>query len=150
MKKLGIYVDSIEYSQLFLRLNSELEKVRDELNVTLFFNNHGRMLDKPAYDIMPAYNIWKTNFPVIATDIMAAKFLANALTVREKYFYIWSHDWLMRSSDSYMQNISVYCDPNIKLLVRSPAMLNIVKNVWKEPAGILYDFDHQQLLRLGR
>lgn len=150
MKKLGIYVDSIEYSQLFLQLNNELEKAKDKLNVTLFFNNHGRMIDSPNYEVMPAYNIWKARFPIIATDITAAKFLINALPVKEKYFYIWSHDWLMKPAENYMENISVYCNPKIDLLVRQKSMFNIVKNIWKEPTGILYDFDHQELLRLGR
>jgi hypothetical protein len=107
------------------------------------------MISAPNYEIMPAYNIWKTNFPVIATDIMAAKFLAKSLVVKEKYFYIWSHDWLMRQTEHYLTNLSVYCNPKIKLLVRNETMFKIVKSIWKEPAGILYDFDHRELLKIG-
>ena len=149
MKKLGIYVDSIEHSQLFLKLHYEAAKIKNDLSLTIFYNNHGKLIETPIYEIMPASNLWKTRFPVIATDIMAAKFLASALVVRDKYFYIWAQDWLMRPIENYQDNIAVYCNPKLKLLTRNELMYNVVKNTWKEPVGILNDFDHQRLYELA-
>lgn len=141
--KLGIYVDTIEFSQLFLCLNHEAELAGDRLNITLFFNNGGKFIDSPYYTIMPAYNIWKANFPIIATDRLSAMYLSNAYPIKNKYFYLWDIEEL-DTNKQYKNYI------NMKLLTRNKETFNIIKDSWKEPIGIIDDFDYRELLKIAR
>lgn len=150
MRQLGIYVDSIEFSQLFLSLNHEAKKAEKDLDITLFFNNHGKFIDTPVYNVMPAANIWKTNMPIIATDDMSARFLLAAHTIKDKYFFIWSLDWLMKKVRYAEDNLNLYCNDKLKLLVRNEDMFNLVNSIWKEPIGILDDFDNRRLYDLAK
>lgn len=150
MKKLGIYVDTIEYSQLFLCLNHQLHLSKNDLNVTVFFNNSGKFINNCEYTVMPAYNIWKANFPIIATDCISARYLIDAHPIKDKYFYIWSLDWLTHGVKDFRLNLSTYCNNTIKLLVRNELMFNIVKSIWKEPVGIIDDFEYRSLYEIAK
>ena len=142
-------MDNIEFSQLFLTLNYEAERVKDKLNITVFFNNHGKMIDSAQYNVMPASNMWKTNMPVIATDDMSAKFLLATHTIKKKYFYIWSLDWLMKKARKVEDNLALYCNNKLELLVRDEDMYKLVSSVWKKPTGILDDFNSEQLCEIA-
>lgn len=142
-QKLGIYVDTIEFSQLFLCLNYQAEIAADYLNITLFFNNGGKFIDSPHYTIMPAYNIWKSNFPIIATDKLSALYLTNAYPVKQKYFYLWDFEDL-NTTPQYINNIK------LDILTRNNEIYNKIKASWKEPIGIIDDFDYRKLLEIAR
>lgn len=140
--KLGIYVDTIEFSQLFLCLNHQTQLAGNRLNITLFFNNCGKFIDSPNYTVMPAYNIWKANFPIIATDRLSALYLTNAHPVKRKYFYLWDFEEL-NNNQQHTRLIK------LDVMTRNKEIYDKIKNSWKEPIGIIDDFDYRQLLKIA-
>lgn len=66
------------------------------------------------------------NGVMVATDIESAKF-ALKLPVKNVLFYIWDLEWL-RNTGSYIENLKVFQNINLKLVARSEEHASIIKN----------------------
>jgi len=97
----------------------------------------------PQLQPLRAYNFYGT---LIATDIRTAEFAITLATPKKKFFYITSMEWTQVPVLMYEGLKNIYLNDNMELLVSNPEDHKIISNLFKEPAGIIEDWNFKELL----
>ena len=110
-----------------------------------FFENLSSNVIEPAFCIMNMSEIWGFEGVLIATSASTALTLIKSVTNSDKYFYVWDLEWL-RDPDNYHTLLSIYRNPDIKLIARSKTHAKAIKNFCnREVVGIMDDFSLSDL-----
>lgn len=146
----GIIVDSLGMSQMSYELTRSLNKIpslKQYWDIIVFYRSYDKYLLPPLFGMMQEIEAWGFDGPVMSTSLITTKTLLNALRPRKKYFYVWNLEWKIDSYDIEELH-SIYCNPDIELIARNKYHFDLIKETWKEPAGIIEDFNHEQIIRL--
>lgn len=144
--KAGIMVDSLGTTQLALQLILEINKVNlleNYIDVCVFYHYNDKVLIAPNFALFHEQEAWGYNGPVMATSLETAHRLLKIHTPVRKLFYVWDLQWIHKIY-SFEEIADVYCNDNIDLIARSESHAKIISLCWKEPVGILRDFNYEQ------
>ena len=144
----GIVVDALGVSQLAVQLTQELNKI-DEMDeyhdVILFYHEYDRIVIPPLFGMMQEQELWGFDAPVLATSLETADRILRCPGPTKRLFYVWELEWIIAKHDiDYTSQI--YCNPRIELIARSQEHYNTIKSCWREPAHIIEDFNHEEII----
>ena len=98
-----------------------------------------------AFCIMNMTEIWGFEGVLISTSASTALTLIKSVTNSDKYFYVWDLEWL-RDPDNYHALLSIYRNPDIKLIARSKTHAKAIRNFCnRDVVGIMDDFSLSDL-----
>lgn len=145
MKNLAVLIDKPGFTQKFKRLAEELNKLSNNINVTLFCAERGPIPVKMHFPIMELVTCYNFDGTMLSTDLYTTQIMRNCLRPQRKLFYVYDLEYLYSPFTFSFLN-SVY-NSDVELIARNQTRYNILKNTWKEPAGILEEFNYEQLQR---
>ena len=145
---IGVMIKDFSCSQLSFyavrNINNRSNKSAEDSYVG-FFENLSSNVIEPAFSIMNMSEIWGFEGVLIATSSSTALTLIKSVTNSDKYFYVWDLEWL-RDPDNYHTLLSIYRNPDIKLIARSKTHAKAIKNFCnREVVGIMDDFSLSDL-----
>lgn len=149
-KSVGIIINSFFNHQLPEKLFSSLNKLADsnpEIDPIVFRQNTSIFPSFPRFAIMNLRECWGFKAPVISTDMSTTEYLLSFPGPTKKLFYVWNLEWIFQSNLQIETVEKIYLADDINLIARNQIHYNILKNNFKEPIGILEDFNHEQLLQ---
>ena len=85
--------------------------------------------------------------PLMVFDANCVKTLKNMPSTNKKYFYVWDLEWLY-INQAYEENVKIYQDDSIELIARSKPHYDLLSKCWKNPVGIVEDFNYEQLNKI--
>ncbi len=144
MKNLAILIDKLGYSQKFISLSTELNKLSSDINVTVFYCEGGAFPQKINFPVLEIVNGYIFEGVVIATDLYTAQIMNNMMATKDKYYYPWDLEYIYRP---YSIN-ELKGAFNNKLIARNQERYDILNSTWKQPELIIEDFNVKQLERL--
>ena len=149
--KAGILVDRIDSSQLSFNITNCVNYISSNMvniDIIVFTKEPSAPVLTPLFSIMPETEVWGFDAPVISTSLETADTLLQATGPTQKYFYIWDLEW-MRIQDFMHRDLSaIYNNENIELIARSKRHRDIINKCWKNPAHVMNDFDHKDLIKV--
>lgn len=147
--KAGIIINSLNYYQqplyLFKSLN-ELAIKRPDIDAYVFRENPGIFPTSTSFAIMSVKEAWSFDGPIISTDLQSTTKLINCPCPTKKYFYVWDLEWIYNKDSQFKDFYDIYQHNDINLIARSKSHYDVIKNAWKEPVGIMENFEHERLI----
>lgn len=146
----GIWVDNIGKSQKgHYIIKSINEIVKDHFNdIILFYNEFDNIMAVPKFAILQDSEVWGFDGLVIATSFNTAKKLISCPSPTKKFFYVWDLEWLNIENLNYVDFQNVYQNDSLDLIARSSYHAELLEKCWKQPVGIVEDFDAEQLRKI--
>lgn len=142
---LSVFCKSLGHNQLSISLIKNLNNI--ELVCSLFYEEPPQLLLPANFLISYYYDGWHSNGIVLAVDEYAARTTLHLPRPKHILFYVYDLNWF---DNTFKDNIEIYKNDRISLLARSQSHFNIIKKTWKEPLGIVEDFNHAELTRIFR
>lgn len=144
MKNLAILIDKLGFSQKFASLSTELNKLSNDINVTVFYCESGPLPQKINFPVLEMVNGYIFEGIVIATDLYTAQIMNNIMATKEKYYYPWDLEYIYRP---YSMTVLKSAFDN-KLIARNQNRFDILASTWHKPELIIEDFNYEQLGKL--
>ena len=150
--KLGIALSTLGPNQLayyfIQRANLLLSQAKD-LDIIGFYERPSAPALPTFFATMLVGEAYNYDGILVATDVSTAGKVANAISARKKFFYVWDLEWLRTNPKSYTFFRDVYCDPRYELLARSASHARALEEAWNRPVRVLENLDLQALLELS-
>ena len=150
MKKLAILLPKIDQSQLSLLMVKNINKLSElnpDISPVVFHNDWGFVGLVPLFCMLQIREIWGFDGVAISTNLDTTQRLLATPTTSKKFFYVWDLEWLTLQIN-YKALANIYLNPEIELIARSQSHANIISKVWRAPAHVLEDFNHEQLKQI--
>lgn len=147
---IGLVCNNVGPSQLAyyaIKTGNEFVKSGDNDFVIFFYELMPECI-KPNFSTMNLSEAYDYNGVLIATDINSASRILEYPGATKKFFYLWDLDWVKLQQKKYEHLAQVYKNKNLELIVRSKTHFNFVKNLWKEPVGIVEDCNISKLAKI--
>lgn len=150
--KLAVLVDNLGANQLaynVIKNFNGLVEVRPEIDCIAFYENSVRPCFPTMFPIMQIYEAYGYDGVVVGTKLSNVGALLNFPMCTRKYFYVWDLEWIRFKSKYYNSLVSVYRNPNVKLIARSEEHKKIIENCWNvKVEGIVDDFNVNELIEV--
>lgn len=145
---IGIILPSLDANQLafetILSINTILSNGTKN-DYRIFFENLSPKIIQPLCSIMNITELWHYNGLLITTTLENTKLAIKAIADTKIVFIVWDLEWL-RGHNNYIDNISIYRNPNIILLARSKDHAKIIENYCgRRPNGIIESLNFEEL-----
>jgi hypothetical protein len=139
----GYILSDIDNSQkcksLFRDINKQTSVFYQSLHKTNF------QIELPIFNVCYAFNGFKE--PLISTCINTTRILKECLDPVRKLFYIYDIEWnFIHQEASDFEDI--YLNDDIDLIASSTDDYDLIKSCWKEPVGIMKDFNYDDIRRI--
>jgi len=142
---IGVIVDEVVGSPqnhfMFKALN-ELSKTQD---VYLFTSGLKQLPMENKFAIMQQIEALHHPGILIATSMLSAQVAANCLTATKKYYYIWHFEWMQLQQFGFQQINKIFYHDEMEIIARSKTHYNLFSQLFKQPAGIAYNWDRESL-----
>ena len=150
MNRFGLFVHEIASSQKGVQMLHNLDKLITECDIfpLVFYENYPEMPVFPRFAMLQSREAWLYDAPLIATSIEGTQKILDCPRCSHKIFYIWNIDWLFRQQQSLESLAEIYNNDNLHLVARSSAHAKIIANCWKDPIGIIKDFDYHDIAKI--
>ena len=151
LKSFGFLINSFNSSQNNITLCSNINEIltRDsKYSPIIFFAMPGASPVFTRCCQLHQRHAWGFASPLISTDIATTIILKGCLQTRRKLFYVYDLEWIYQPNIYYKILKDIYQNPEIDLIARSESHFDILKNCWKEPIGIVHDYDAKELTTL--
>lgn len=128
--KVGIIVPNLFQNQLAYTVLCEANNFvsSDCTNdVALFFEDLSPQIIYPRCGIFNVSEIFHFDGTLISTTLQTTDSMLKTLKAKRKIFYIWSLEWLTISKN-YIQNLSIFQDPQLELYTRSDSYAHEIHN----------------------
>jgi len=128
MRQIGIIIPALYSQQLVYETCIGIQKaISNQLDCTIFFEDYAPLMIRPACGLMHVSELYSFNGILISTNLNNTKLALNIPLPSKKIFYIWELEWLKNSKD-FIDNNSVYQNPQLELYTRSKSYANAIKN----------------------
>lgn len=144
MKNLAILVDKLGFTQKSQILCEELNKISEDINITVFCAEYAPVPIKTNFPVMELIKCYDFKGIFIATDFYTVQVMNHCLFPQKKFFYVWDLEYLYHPLPFEALN-NIYNNKDIHLLARNQDRYNILESTWKKPFDILNEFDHKKL-----
>lgn len=145
---IGIAVPHIGPSQLgFLavqRCNHGL--ISTPHSYTIFYQEMVPFCMQPSVPVMNVTEMWGFNGTIIATTLDLAEMALNVSG--DKIFYPWDLEFL-RGNKNFMRNVSIYRNPNLRLIARSNDHGIELSNYCNRDPEVVHDLDIFRMIKNG-
>jgi hypothetical protein len=148
MKKFGILLNSLGISQQGLSITKNLNALveRDPyISPVVFYREYAPMAITPGFAMMQDVNAWGFDAPIIATNISSAQRLLEYPRPTKKFLYVTDLEWGYHQNLPYEYFDQTYRHKELFLIARSKSHYDIIAKHWKQPVGIVQDWNYQQL-----
>jgi len=148
--KTGFLIESLGLSQLGVLMARNLNKLvsdRGDISPYVFYEDYDKLPETPWFPIMQNCYAWDFRGILISTSIKTTRIAQTIVGPSKRLFYVWNLEWLY-TQKSFQEFSQVYQDDNIDLIARSVSHAELLSKLWKTPAHILEDFDHEQLTKI--
>lgn len=149
---IGVIVSQLENSQLCYSLIRNINQYRlknPNQQFYIFTNNHGAMPIKPLCPVMFINEAYSFLGPLISTNVFTTFQMVNCIGKVPKYFYVWDLEWfrMNHQEKQYDNLVSIYRNPNIKLITRSNDYKHLIETCWNKPVShVLDNFNIEELV----
>lgn len=144
MKNLAILVDKLGFTQKSQMLCEELNKMSEDINVTVFCAEYAPVPIKTNFPVMELIKCYDFKGVFIATDFYTVQIMNNCLFPQKKFFYVWDLEYLYHPLPFDILN-NLYNSKDVELLSRNVDRDMILESVWKRPHSVLHEFNHKEL-----
>jgi hypothetical protein len=103
---------------------------------------------EPKCGVMRWEELWGFQGKLITTNIESTRRVMKLPATFDHYYYVYDLDWLRIGTKPWrFEELSeFYQNPSIKLLTRTKRNAELIKNIWGTSAGVVEDFNINQLL----
>lgn len=148
MKALSIITESLDLSQksvLFIHNINKVIKSRPDFRLSLYYQELQSVTAAVHIPCMHLIEAWGANNTMLAIDIGAAMALNKINAGGKLFYYPQQLDWIQqpKNANFYMD---IYQNDSIELIARSESYYNVLSKVWKKPACIIRDFNHDDII----
>ncbi len=146
---IGIIADSIDaqYSKDYL-LFKALNTISETHDCYLFTNRVISLPMNNKFAILQQVEAMHHSGILIATSIFNAQIVSKSLMASKKYFYIWNPEWMFFNVFYTKQLNNIFHNNEMDLITRSDSHFNLIKKLFKEPLGTVYNWDINQLIKV--
>jgi hypothetical protein len=149
IKSFGVLIDGLNNNQLTHTLLFNLNKIiqtSPNYSPTIFYQSIGQS-SMPSMAAKVHYcNAWNYPHTLIATNLNTASILLNCIRPKKRLFYVHDPEWVFLNCPPFELVNNIYNNPKIQLIARSKSHFDLIKRVWKEPIGIVENFNIEQLV----
>lgn len=126
---IGIILPSLGTNQLAFEtittINREIMS-GSKHDYRIFFEDLTPRVINPLCAVMNIAEIWNYSGLLITTTLSNTRFASKVVGDVKKVFYVWDLEWL-RGKNNFIQNLSVYRDPQFALLTRSEEYAKMIE-----------------------
>lgn len=147
---IGLIVKEISLSDAHYSMTINLNRAQEsriDVSPTIFRMTPGYIPYVCRFGVLELKQAWGFTGPLMVCSEDCVKSLLNMPSTNDKYFYVWDLEWLYKNH-SYEYNNNIYNNDKIKLIARSQSHFDVLKKCWKEPVGIVKDFNYEQLVKV--
>ena len=123
----------------------ELNRLAEDQDCYLFANTVQALPMNHRFAIMQQVEALKHPGILIGTSMINAQVVANCLTAKEKYFYVWSPEWASLQEYSAQQLNKIFYNKEISLIARSNGHFKLLSKLFKEPAAVINNWNSKQI-----
>ena len=145
---LGVIVDTIENNIHTDVMFRELNKISKTEQCFLFTNSTRSMPRKNKFTILQQVEALCHKGTLIATSLLNAQIAKKSLTATNKFIYMHDFDWMNFNAFYASQLQEIILDEEINILSRSNTHYDIMKKLFKEPKGIVYNWRADEILKV--
>jgi len=144
---IGIAVPHIGPSQLgFLAIQMANQGlVSTKHSYTIFYQQMVPFCVQPSVPVMNVTEMWGFKGTVIATTLDLAETMLNSVK-GDKIFYAWDLEWL-RGNHKFDRNVSIYRDPNLRLVSRSNDHAMELSNYCNRDPEVVHDLNIFEMIK---
>lgn len=144
---IGVIADLIDDDAFSYSLFKSLNKISKSLDCYLFPMNFRKAPIKNGFTILQPVNALHHKGTLISTSILNTQILGNSLQASKKYFYFNNLDWKDLGIFNAEQ-LSFINTSDIELISRSESHDKVIRNMFKPTAGVVYNWDSDELLKV--
>ena len=150
MRKIAAILDTLSASQSSFYLIKEFNKLQgdNQYSPVCFYNNLSATPVKTHFACMNISYYSHFDGVTITTNIDTANTAIKTNNNSKKFLYLWDMEWLRNPMDFNYVN-SVLSNDDIAIISRSNSHSDLIKNYCnKEVAGVVQDWDMEQLEKI--
>tara|TARA_R100000995_G_scaffold79395_1_gene50438 strand:+ start:747 stop:1208 length:462 start_codon:yes stop_codon:yes gene_type:complete len=150
MRKIAAILDTLSASQNSFYLIKEFNKLQgdNQYSPVCFYNNLSATPVKTDFACMNVSYYSHFDGVTITTSIDTANTAIKTNNNSKKFLYLWDMEWLRNPMDFNYVN-SVLSNDDIAIISRSNSHSDLIKNYCnKEVAGVVQDWDMEQLEKI--
>lgn len=146
---IGIITESIDanFSHHYL-LFETLNKLSESYDCYLFTNKVISLPTNNKFAILQQVEAMSHSGILIGTSIFNTQIVSKCLTATKKYFYIWHPEWMYFNNFYTKQLNNIFYNDEINLITRSNSHYKLIKNLFKQPIGTVYNWDTDELIKV--
>lgn len=142
---IGIIVNDIESTPFMHTLFRELNNLSKDHECYLFANQVKALPMYNNFCILQQIEALQHKGTLIATSLITSQVLANCLTCKDKYYYVYNLEWMNLGKFNSKQITSIFLNKEINLLARSESHSKVLNKNFKSPVGIVHNWNHKQI-----
>ena len=145
---IGVIADLIDDDAFSYSLFRSLNKISKSVDCYLFPMNLQKAPIKNEFTILQPVNAFHHRGTLISTSLLNTQILANSLQASKKYCYFNDLDWKGLETFNTEQLSFITQSKEINLISRSKSHDKVISRMFKPTAGVVYNWDADQLLKV--
>lgn len=126
--KIGLILNSFAPSDTAFDLLQSIDSVDRNIDVMGFYLTPARSCLAPKMAICEAYLSYSFDGTLVATSLASADRAVKAASSKDRYFYVWSLEWLHSSLPfQELRNLLT----SLKVVCRTPEIAEYLSKVWQ-------------------
>lgn len=142
---IGIIVDEIVGSPQNHFMFKTLNQLSETQDVYLFTSGVKHLPMENKFAIMQQVEALHHPGVLIGTSMLSSQVVANCLTATKKYYYPWHFEWMHLQQFGAQQIDKIFYHDEMELIARSTSHAKLYSQLFKQPAGIVYNWDRESL-----
>jgi hypothetical protein len=145
---IGVIADMIDDDAFSYSLFKSLNKISKSTDCYLFPMNFKKAPIRNEFTILQPVNALHHKGTLISTSLLNTQVLANSLQAKKRFFYFNDLDWRGLGAYHAEQLAFVTQTKDINLISRSNSHDKVISKMFKPTAGVVYNWDADQLLKV--
>jgi len=150
MLEIGVIVDQLKPDSNSFNLVNCLNILSKKHSCFLFILEHGdpKITKLANFSILNMESLFAFKGKLIATGLSNAQACNNSLYASSKYLYLNELEWMNLDKVSHYQLKNILIDDELNLIAKSKSYDKILSKLFKDTSGIVYNWDHEELLEV--
>ncbi len=145
---IGVIADLIDDDAFSYSLFRSLNKMSKSVDCYLFPLELRKPPVRNEFTILQPVNALHHQGTLISTSILNSQILGNSLKASKRYFYFNNLDWKDLGMFRSEQLSFITQSEDINLISRSKSHDKVISRMFKPTAGVVYNWDADQLLKV--
>lgn len=135
--KIGLVLNNFGPSDTAFDFLQSIDSVDRSIDVMGFYLNPARPCIAPRLAICESYLSYSFDGALVATSLATADRVSKAATSKDRYFYVWSPEWLYSTVPfNQLQNLLT----SLKVICRTPEIAEHLSEVWNIETKVAKNF----------